>query len=53
MQKVIRKLMKDAEVICKVDTSSYDIRAEGRKRADEMKKKMDEKEINLMRGIQR
>lgn len=42
MQKVIRKLMKDAEVICKVDTSSYDIRAEGRKRADEMKKKMDE-----------
>ena len=30
-----------AEVICKVDTSSYDIRVKNKKRADEMKKKMD------------
>lgn len=30
-----------AEVICKVDTSSYDIRVEDRKRAADLKKKMD------------
>lgn len=30
-----------AEVICKVDTSSYDIRVEDRKRAADVKKKMD------------